>query len=325
MRRARESLGGVKGQAATAVIVALVIVNVVLVALALRPRSASDTVNVTVGSPSLAGSPTPSSTPWSPARETSSPSTSEATLEPAPLRVLVSAVSAKVAWRARSTECGGAASQAAVERTDDGGATWVSDPVPDRVVVRVNARSKSSAFVVSAGDTCEPRLRSTVGDGWTAPGPVSNAWYRSPSDATRLGVPGGEQVRPCAGSQTVIDMLADSASHAAVLCGDGRVRRTTDGGGSWSDVSTAVGALAFAKDPDGSGYVVALAAQRGCPGLAVVEVARSQAVRGCVASVTKPVPGEVAMSSAGGATWLLAGSTQFVSTDGARTFASPSS
>lgn len=307
--------------AATKGLIALVLLNIVLVALALRPRPEPDVTITSRGQTAPPSSPAPGTSPASPQSAPSS-----GTIDPVPLTVLVSASSADVGWRVTSGTCSSPGpAQAVVESSKDGGRSWRRSAFPDPVAVRVKATSSSRAFTISASsgaDGCRPAYRSTRdAQSWSGASDPANAWFRSPSDAKRVGVPGGRTSRPCGPADDVVDLVVDSAVQAAALCSNERAVRTTDGGQSWQFVATVPGAVAITADPGGSGYAVAALGASACDGVAVLTVTNSPKRLGCIAGVPEgAVAGKVAISTAADAVWVVAGSTVYVSTDRAVTF-----
>jgi hypothetical protein len=91
----------------------------------------------------------------------------------------------------------------------------------------------------------------------------------------------------------VLDLVGLDRSDAMALCGDGTLRRTTDGGAGWSTSLTHEGAVAFALSSPRAGVVVGV--------LAGDELGSERCVDGL-----RPVAGEVAVSVAPSGVWLTA-------------------
>lgn len=199
-----------------------------------------------------------------PARQAASPATaSPSTSEPEARqpRYLATAVGDTL-WRATVAACTG--SPSVVGRSEDGGRTWKKVDYDGQVVYRLRFTDPAVGFVVGADRGCaETVVRSTGNSG--------EDWQESPADQTwgalgaKVLVPGGREVEAC-GSETVESLATVDEARAYVACGDGRVRRTTSGGSSWEDVTTAEGVSSLAAS--GDRLAVASAAD-GCDGLAV--------------------------------------------------------
>ena len=214
---------------------ALLVADLVLIALVLRPAPADEgALRVVVASPNPSASNSSASTSSVP------PATAN---EAVPLTVLVVAVSPDVAWRARSSVCTNDAipnaNDAAVEVSDDGGQSWTSTGFADPVVVRLRPADARKAFAIAAepGDGCAGEYRSTLdAKVWWGSGDAASAWYRSPSDTRQVHAPTDDMVRPCADDGEAIDLAVRSSTEAAVLCGDQTVAlaRGPTATGSWS-------------------------------------------------------------------------------------------
>lgn len=169
------------------------------------------------------------------------------------LRHLV-VVDEQTAWRATLASCNQGESQ--VERTTNGGETWT--PLESGVdsIVRLRATDAQSAFVVGAGTGCETALAVTSDSGVTwarADASLSTAWYLAPTDRSVVVGPAGQLPVPCPSG--AVDLAATSSSAGAVLCVDGSLAVSDDGGASWRTTTAVPGARAFTQT--GDGYLVA--------------------------------------------------------------------
>jgi hypothetical protein len=119
-------------------------------------------------------------------------------------------------------------------------------------------------------------------------------------------------VTPCGGA-VVLDLASLGRATASVLCGDGRVRTTTDGGDDWPTAFTVEGAMAFSLLPNGRGAIAGTA--DGCDGTSVTGlVGGSPRTRGCVEDA-EPVPGAVTVSVTDGSVWLVAGDAAYTASE----------
>jgi hypothetical protein len=102
----------------------------------------------------------------------------------------------------------------------------------------------------------------------------------------------------------VLDLVGLDRSDATALCGDGTLRRTTDGGARWSTGLTHEGAMAIALSSPRAGVVASVASS--CDGVLVgVLTGDELGSERCVDGL-RPVAGEVAVSVAPSGVWLTA-------------------
>ncbi len=285
-------------------ILALLGVDLALIVAAMWPSSAPALPPATpaaIGSGTATAASSGGQTPSPSASASPSPSPTE--VAAAPLTRLVAGIDARIAWVADTGSCG---KDGAIHLTTDGGATWTSTKAP-AYVTRVRSTSATAAFVVGGGQDCAFALWSTTdgGSSWSGPQSGAGAWGRSPTDAATIQRPGGNPVTPCAGSADVVDLTGIDRVRAAVLCTNGEVRETTDGGSSWATAIDRNRALALSWDGGGSGVLAETS--DGCDGISVLRVRAGKAGKEtCVVGVT-PTKAAVAISSSGGAVWLVAG------------------
>lgn len=317
----------VSSRLATAGLVALVALDVVLVGMALRSNrpSSIDTSPVNSAIDSTGARVSPSSTPSVTASAESStrsakpstPATATATAPTAPaapLQTMLVALDNQRAWRVTVGSC--AAGGATVVTTTDGGTTWVDAKAPFRTIVRVRPTDGQAAFVIGAGSSCKGEFQST-GDGggtWAAGSDVDSAWFRDPQNPRVLTAPGPSTSQPC-GPHAVLDLAAMSAEAARVLCADGLVRSTTNTASSWTDSGKAGGAVSLAvlAASPAQTYVALLNAP-GCAGVQVRRVDQSVATS-CISTAVPKEPGQIALSLVDGGGWLSVGERTMRSTD----------
>lgn len=260
-------------------------------------------------------------TPVTTTRTTTATTGSGPTLEPG----LLSVVDDKTAWAADKGSCTGGG--ASVSKTTDGGATWTRTKAqPYRALSRVDATSATAAFVVGADTSCAVSVRSTTngGDTWRAPADVNRTWAIDLKNPATLHATTGQTSTPC-GSGDVTALARTSDSDSTVLCGDGRTRRTTTSGATWSDAAKA-GALSSSAVPlgltvtgSGSGAQLVLAAvDSGCAGVSILTAPRtgSFAEAACVkVSAASSTPAAVTTEvGRPGTAWLAVGQTLWRST-----------
>ncbi len=239
-----------------------------------------------------------------PAASVTAEPSQELTETPAPippatpvLRALT-VVDEQVAWRAERGNCN---TQAVIEVTDDGGATWTpTQPVTTegREVLWLWAQDESYAqAAVSAGDDCEwTGIRTfTSGEFWNlSPDALDEAAFIAPDGS--LVAPSGATA-PC---DTPVD-VADRGDALAVLCADGTVHESIDGA-RWTQASVP-GALAITDS--GDGYALAVQRLAGCEGIALVALSADalaaggtpSEVRLCVTGAVDPAATALASSA----------------------------
>jgi len=269
--------------------------------------------------PGAAGAPTASAPA---ATATTAPTTPTPTATPDPVPAptrLLAAVGKNVAWRATTGDCPSAAAEP--ESTADGGHSWqktnASFTTHTDAMQRLMATSVGHASAISLStDFCRPRLvHSTPGAYNWAAGSSSptGQWYIDPSDRGQVHAPGGAVAAPCSAAITVAPI---DDTHAALLCSDDTIHRTTDAGAHWGPPVTVPGVAALAVR--GHGYVLARVSAPGCSGVLVATLAADGApTRAGCASVSGTVHRDaVAISSGHGTLWLWAGSSIRRSGDG---------
>jgi hypothetical protein len=286
------------GRVALAGLLALLVVDVLLVALAFRPDAA--------------GASTPASAVIAPVPTASPTTTAPPDLKATPVTEVVAALDGKRAWRAALGTCpdGGAS----LRVTDDGGRTWTKRAVPARALGRVQPVAGDRGFVIGAkGSGCTVGEYATDDDAttWRGPRDVEGGWSRVPGGAsTTLITPKRPDARPC-GTTTVVDLARVSAKRAVVVCADGRLVRSTDGGSTWTTLATVDGALAVgAREVDGTPEVHVARVADGCAGVEVAKVSDGKAAGGaCVETSLDGAEGRVSLSVVDEAGWLAVADT----------------
>jgi hypothetical protein len=284
----------------------LVITDCALVALAFRPDTA----------PAQPMSSGPDSVPVSPST-TQTPEVSAV-----PLRQVVVGIDERRAWRAVLGTCerGGAA----IEVTGDGGRTWGSRSTPARALGRVQPVSPDRAFVIGADTRC--RVGEFITDDgartWDGPRVLDGAWSRTPGgDSSTAVTPARRAARPC-GDRAVVDLARVSARSARVLCADGAIVTSSDGGARWTVLARVPGALAMSvREEQGSVVTVVVRLADGCAGVEVARVAGAAATPLTCLTTSDAVPqGRVAISVIKAAGWLVVGDTTWLSGPDLRTW-----
>jgi photosystem II stability/assembly factor-like uncharacterized protein len=287
----------------------IVLIDVTLVALALRPHSADDTAD-TVSAASAEPSPSASADPVAGA----SP--------PTPERALLADMADASAMRVLADGACDAGGVVA-EFSTDGGGRWAPVDLPVQTVLRVRITGPESAAVVGAGEDCRPAVYQTenAGETWSSAGSVAGTWHRYGPAETRVHAPEGNVESPCADGGRLTDLAPSSLSTATVLCSDGGIHRTGDGGAEWDRRGELAGAVALNQSAEGT-LVAAVTGRAGCAGIGVQtssDGGRRWETAACVADAR--ARDGVALTFSDADTGLLvAGAATFRTTDGGATW-----
>lgn len=292
-------------------LVALLAVDVALVSWALWPAPVPSAAPVSASAGSFSQTPaddaTPSpsgSGPGSPApSSTASPTADDA----APITRMVAVATDRVVWLAESGTC---ARPGRVHVTRDAGRRWSTEAAPG-AVTRLRPSDGRQAFVVAGDDGCALRLWDTsdAGQSWAGPRSAAAAWGRNAEDATLVARPGGDPVRPCGSESDVLDLSGLRDGAAAAVCDDGRLQVTTDSGSSWATAVERAGLRAVALTAPGRGALALVGPD--CDGVLVARLAGNRAGPTQCVAAARPPAGQVAVSVADGATWVVAGDALF--------------
>ena len=284
---------------------AFLVVDAALIFWAFRPAPAA----VVDATPSPSASVAVSSAEPS-ATDSSSPSPTESAekVEVTPLTRMVSAVGPDVAWVADAGSCDEAGR---VLVTDDGGATWSANDAPG-LVLRVTGSSAAEGFVTGGGDGCDYQLwRTSDGGGsWGVAESGAPWWSRLPEKPGKVNSATGATVTPCPDGADVVDLVGIEVETAMALCEDGEVRSTADAGASWTTAFSVDGALALGLNPDASAGVV-VHTDDGCKGVVATPVSDGEPGSDGTCVKSSPSTGQVAVSGASDAWWLVVGDEAF--------------
>ncbi len=220
----------------------------------------------------------------------------------APVLRFVAPAGPGVAWVLDAGTC---ARPGTIWATSDGGDTWSRESAPGRVV-RAKPSSVDGGFVVGGDRDCTLRLWVTgdAGGQWSQPRTAADAWSRVPDDDRRVHLPNDEVVRPC-GDARVVDLTTLDARRGRVLCQNGEVRSTSDGGKSWPRDFTDKAGLALAMAAVGKGVLVRTSPD--CDGVVavVLEAGEPSDRESCIE--VAPVEGRVSVATSGTGWWLVVG------------------
>ena len=286
-------------------LVALLAADAVLIGWAFRPAPADDYVPAASSSTASAR---PTSTPAS--TETSTGKfTAPRTV---PIEQYITAVGPRIAWVARAGSC---ANPDGIWVTGDQGDTWKRNGLPGRAL-RVLAESATNAQAVGADESAKCNLRlwqtTDTGEQWGKGQSAAKAWTRDPNDPQAVHTPRDEVVRPC-GARNVVDLSVLDGNRATVLCANGVVRSSADGGQRWPEAFTVKRALAITVAEGGTGVLVQTDPK--CKGVVTVPLVSGKPATGgeCVTGPT--IDGRISVSNAANEYWLLVGARVYTADD----------
>lgn len=264
--------------------------------------SALPSPSATVEAPAPSATPTPSITP---SAEPEQP------IVGAPATRQLVLVGSQVAWRTSVGSCG--EPSGATERTTDGGLTWQTTQAPGDVVVRLRAFGPLEAAAVTADAACESAYMRTWsgGETWSeVPAALPTTWHLSPADRNLVIGPAATAA-PC--DAGTVDLAVTGQDVGIVLCRDGSVLASGDGGSAWAPAAQVSAPLAIAA----SGETVVLAHQDPtCDGVAVLRLGEGQetVASGCAPlAIASDTP--VALGLVDSDLWVWAGDSLAVSSD----------
>ena len=165
-------------------------------------------------------------------------------------------VDTALAYRGRTGTCLGGA---ALEGTTNGGRSWRPLEVPAEAILDLRTTGADSVEVVGADEQCRVRVWSSPdrGQTWSGPSPAGNMFVRLPDTARDIATPTGVAKNPCRDRDAPpLTVEQISATEAMVLCADGEVIATTDGGLTWVVRAAVVGAQAMAFEGPQLGWVL---------------------------------------------------------------------
>lgn len=311
-----------RSRTSTAALGVFLVADVALVGLTLRSSPAAPAatsrppaVATPVVSESASAAAPTTSTPTPTVAQAPATASPTPRYRPAPLTVMIVGQDASRAWRAQAGRCPGGGGT--VLTTSDGGATWAKRRSPGPALARVQPLNGQEGFALVATADCQLKEFATYDDArtWQGPRVLDGVWARQLTDAKVVVTPLRPASRPC-GDQAVLDLARISSTRAAALCFEGGVKRTTDGGISWSNAGQATGALSLATRVEtGNTLTYAARVSAACPGIEIVQVTGAKADPKRVSGVSSPQgseAGTVSLSTPSAAGWLAVGDDTWV-------------
>lgn len=302
--------------------------------LSLQPRGAAGSTASAASPLAATASLSPSATE-SPVATPSPSDTPSAAATPGPSApagpaLPLEVVNASVALRAQPGSC--PAGGAALQRTTDGGRTWSTLKVPATSILRVRSTGPTSFWLVATGKGCALELLRTTDAGktWSVEAGTRNAWHllaptASGTAPSSLHAPNGDVALPCPKGTGALDLAGVTLSDAVVLCADGAVFATADGGATWRARTAVPSSGAMAAVSSSALWVASAGPTAACSGVQVSRSTDGGAVWrpvGCVAGASGTTEGlafasgtvgmfwdgsAVWTTNNGGATWVRAG------------------
>lgn len=212
-----------------------------------------------------------------------------------------------------------------IEFSTDGGQSWTPSSTFDATsatqILRILPANGGTTFVVALNGECEPWIYSTSNNGTTWNGPLSavGTWYLNPAAPATLGAPGGAKTIAC----EALGLSPVTDREVGVLCADGSIITTTDGGTTWSDSAPVDGAIALAYSKQNLSAVTNGDGQT-CSGMQLLNLGTDGGTEqvSCVEIVDlgSLAAGDIAAAQSGNTLVLWVGENQYISTDGGQTW-----
>lgn len=233
-------------------------------------------------------------------------------------RWLVDINQAGFALRARSGEC--AAASGTAEQSTDNGRTWLPVGLASLVVIHAVDAGGGAALPSIIGTTpdCQDREWWTPDGGrtWRGSSDPPSRWFRDPDRPSAAYAPGGPVPAPCLAEAAVVDARAEPGGSGVVLCADGLVARSFDGGKRWLEFGRVPRASSVMFSGD-RGYAASSGA--GCSGVQVLEAGPGGwSLLSCVANAE---PAGAALAIRGEAGLLVTFNGTWLTSDGGRSWA----
>lgn len=236
--------------------------------------------------------------------------------ESGPAARLLTAVSADVALRAHTGSC---QQPGSAEISRDGGTSWSTVESELTSFVRLRAQNLDTFFMIGANEDCETTQVGSysAGDAWiNRDSQLADSWYIDPADRHTLHGLEAAVAAPC---PVVTDLVGIGTADAVILCGDGQLGWTTDGGAAWQLSGALPGAAAITSEAQGGVLLAGYGANAECLGVSIHRVDRegdSQQVS-CLPleGYGQLHPADIAISRVDETVLLWAGDAVYRSTD----------
>lgn len=308
------------GRAAIVALAALLVVDVALVALALRHVQASD-FGETVQAPTAKGGDKGSGNGGDDGKDNGGGGDGGGgdgggkQEPPQAAETLINIGGDGSVGRAVAGSCtdGGAK----VELSSDGGSSWTEVTPELDVVVRISVTSADEATVVGATSDCESvtTYATSNGGGVWEEQETSATWHAALDGGAAIYSPyGGTAEVPCAEGEGVAAVSILSNDHVIALCDDGVVQASTDAGGNWEHIGDLQGATAVDFVSETAGYGVVPNGE-GCEGVAVMRTEDGGANWESTGCLETGETGAAHISASGEAAYIALGTATWATTD----------
>jgi hypothetical protein len=139
-----------------------------------------------------------------------------------------------------------------VPQVDDGSGVSAASPAV-RAIVWAQATTPLNITVAAADSACDVHEYSTKDSGvtWQQTTSKVEKWYKDPG-TDGVVAPSGPVDTGCKG--VVVSIMPLTKKHAKVVCADGTIRTTSDGGFSWTDVGELPGTTVAVFTGPSTGY-----------------------------------------------------------------------
>ena len=217
--------------------------------------------------------------------------------------------------RANRGGCGG--DLGTVEVSTNGGASFtVADIGGLTSVLGLTATRAGTMVVVGTDPVCEPAVYSSTDGGKTwqsAPG-TGDEWHLAPASSTQVHGPGGSATPGC----DVAALSPVNGATARVLCTDGTVLGTSDGGQGWDALGMLEGAVALDFTDAATAWAVAETDECATAIYQTVDAGIDWDQRGCLDDGAA-----AAVTATAAQVTVQAGDTLMTSTDEGETWETP--
>ncbi|MDQ3422930.1 MAG: hypothetical protein M3510_05970 [Actinomycetota bacterium] len=205
--------------------------------------------------------------------------------------------------------------------TDDGrsfGQVDLGSPLD--AVLRVSVSAADDLVVIGAGQTCDLTVyqSSDAGETWTASAGTYGAWHLSAGGGRKVHAPVGPVTIGCRVAS--LSVITDSA--ARVLCAEGDLQGTANGGFEWVSLGALDGAVDIAYVTPVEAWAVAASGDCSAAVARTVDGGTEWEQTACIDEGGEGVEPQ-AVASAGGVVLVQAGGRVLSSDDGGRSFTEP--
>ena len=168
----------------------------------------------------------------------------------------LSMVDPSLAYRATVGTCLGGST---VEMTQDGGLSWVKWRSPVTALTSIRGQTTAVATVIGGDRKCDAGswTAASGGNSWSGPHPTTGLWFRLPQTTRKIATPTGSQLNPCPNKDTAVrEIIGLDAENGVLLCANGSIQTSVDGGLNWVPTTVIADAEALAWTDPTTGYLL---------------------------------------------------------------------